>query len=308
MRYSLGSRFRGTIIGAFIGESLASINEQESVNWGEIALLGAESLISSRSQLNLDDWIERQQTEFPNLDITDSVSLKAIIATLPVALFLHENTVKLRQNLRKAIIIWDNDLVVRDGTLAVGYAIAQSLREKLDIKTLIPQTIDFIGETPTPLPQTLLKVNKLLLQGAGLERVQESLSREEKLSKAVAMAFYCFLSTLEDFRLSILRATDKSDGLSPATGAITGALSGAYNSLTSIPVSWQMKLSSANSATLRLSNRKQMIELADGLVAVWSGAYDLAPYPEDLQQPGCAMSDKQGTLCVSASPRVIRLR
>ncbi|MGI2905196.1 ADP-ribosylglycohydrolase family protein [Tolypothrix sp. VBCCA 56010] len=305
MRYSLESRFRGTIIGAFLGD-LASGSKEQPKNWHEIALLGVESLITT-SQLNLDDWICRQQVQFPHLDTSDGVSLKAIIATLPVALFYFDNTVKLRQNLSQAIAIWDRDLVVRDATLAVGYAIARSLTEKLDIKTLIPQTIDFIGETPTVLPQALLKVNNLLLQGAGLERVQGALSREEKLSKAVAMAFYCFLSTLEDFRLSILRATDNSDALS-ATGAITGALSGAYNSLTGIPVSWQMKLSSANSATSRLSNRKQMIELADGLVAVWSGAYDLAPYPKDLQQEGHAMSDKQGTLCVSAAPRVIRLR
>jgi hypothetical protein len=306
MRYSLESRFRGTIIGAFIGD-LASGSKEQPKNWHEIALLGVESLIL-RSQLNLDDWIQRQQKQFPHKDISDDVSLKAIIATLPVALFYFDNTVKLRQNLSQAIAIWDRDLIVRDGTLAVGYAIAQCLTEKLDIKTLIPQTIDFIGETPTALPQTLLKVNNLLLQGAGLERVQGSLSREEKLSKAIAMAFYCFMSTLEDFRLSILRATDNSNAFSPATGAITGALSGAYNSLTSIPVSWQMKLPAPNSATSRLSNCKQMIELADALVAVWSGAYDLTPYPLYLQQEGCAMSEKQSTLCVSAAPRVIRLR
>ncbi len=306
MRYSLESRFRGTIIGAFLG-GLASGSKEQPKIWHEIALLGMESLITT-SQLNLDDWIQRQQREFPHLDTRDGVSLKAIIATLPVTLFYFDDTVKLRQNLIWAIAIWDRDLVVRDGTLAVSYAIAKSLTEKLDIKTLIPQTIDFIGETPTYLPQILLKVNSLLLEGAGLERVQRSLSQEEKLSKAVAMALYCFMSTLEDFRLSILRANDKSDALSPATGAITGALSGAYNSLTSIPVSWQMKLSPPNSATSRLSNRKQMIELADALVAVWSGAYDLTPYAEDLHQEGYAMSDKQGTLCVSAAPRVIRLR
>jgi hypothetical protein len=306
MRYSLKSRFRGTIIGAFIG-GLGSGSKEQPQNWHEIALLGVESLITT-SQLNLDDWIERQQREFPHLDTRDGVSLKAIIATLPVTLFYFDDPVKLRQNLICAIAMWERDLVVRDGTLAVSYAIAKSLTEKLDIKTLIPQTIDFIGETATDLPQTLLKVNNLLLEGAGLERVQGSLSREEKLSKAVAMAFYCFMSTLEDFRLSILRATDNSDALSPATGAITGALSGAYNSLTSIPVSWQMKLSSANLATSRLSTALQMIELADALVAVWSGAYDLTPDAEDLQQEGYAMSDKQGTLCVSAAPRVIRLR
>ncbi|MCV3213073.1 ADP-ribosylglycohydrolase family protein [Plectonema radiosum NIES-515] len=296
MRYSLESRFRGTIIGAFLGD-LASGSQEQPKNWHEIALLGAASLITT-SQLNLDDWNQRQESEFPDLDTSSCVCLKAIIATLPVALFYFDNTVKLRQNLICAIAIWDRDLVVRDGTLAVGYAIAQSLTEKLDRKTLIPQTIDFIGETSTSLPQALLKVNNLLIQGAGLERVQGSLSREEKLSKAVAMAFYCFMSTLEDFRLSILRATDNNDALH--TGAITGALSGAYNSLTSIPVSWQMKLSPPNSGTSRQSNRKQMIELADALVAVWSGAYDLTPYSKDLQQ--------EGTLCVSAAPRVIRLR
>ncbi len=306
MRYSLASRFRGTIIGALLGD-LASGGAEQPINSGKIAVLGAESLISL-SRLDLDDWIRRQQTEFPDLDTSDGVSLKAIIATLPLALFFHENQVKLRQNLLDVVKIWSDDLVVRDGTLAVGYAIAQSLTEKLNPLTLIPQTIDFIGETPTFLPQSLLKVNNLLAQGAGLETARAELNREEKLSNAVAMGFYCFLSTLEDFRLSILRATDNSDSLSQATCAITGALSGAYNSTAGIPVTWQVNLSQANSVTSRQTSFKEMVKLADALVSVWSGAYGLAPDPDDFQEQGSAISDKQATLCVYAAPRVIRLR
>lgn len=284
MRYSLASRFRGTIIGALLGD-LASSSGKQPVNSGEMAVMGIESLISL-SRLDLDDWIARQQREFPDLGKSDRLP-EIIIATLPVALFFHENTVKLRENLISAIAIWSDSPVVRDGTLAVGYVLAKSLTEKLDPKTLIAETISFIGSTPTSLAQALLKVNELLIQGAELERVQAELSQFEKPSQAIAIAFYCFLSTLEDFRLSMRGRFNSSPHLR-ATSAITGALSGAYNSTSGIPVTW----------LLGLKNSKQIIELSDRLVAVWSGAYN-APDAENLQQESAI---------VYYSPRVIKSR
>lgn len=284
MRYSLASRFRGTIIGALLGD-LGSSSGDMPVNSGEIAVLGIESLISL-SRLDLDDWVARQQKEFPDLGKSSRLS-EAIIASLPVTLFFHENTVKLRENLISAIAIWSDSPVVRDGTLAVGYALAKSLTEKLDSKTLIAETISFIGSTPTSLPQALLKVNELLIQGAELEKVQAELSQLEKHSQAIAIAFYCFLSTLEDFRLSMRLRFNSSPDLR-ATSAITGALSGAYNSTSGIPVTW----------LLGLKNSKQIIELSDRLAAVWSGAL-YAPDAENLQQESAI---------VYYSPRVIKSR
>jgi len=263
-------------------------------------------------RLDLDDWIGRQQQESPHLLETDDISIKIIISTLPVALFFHENPIKLRQNLLRVLKIWDDDPVVRDGTLAVGYAIALALTEKLDPLTLIPQTVSFLGETPTSIPKKLLRVQNLLQQGAGLSRAQAEFAKKEKLSNTIAMAFYCFLSTLEDFRLAVLQAThngntkvqDATPIISQATGAITGALSGAYNGTGGIPVNWQVLLLQRNSPAWGLTNFSQMLELTDAFVAVWSGVYDLALNPTELTEEECEMA----LLSVYAAPRVIRSR
>ncbi|WP_343217830.1 ADP-ribosylglycohydrolase family protein [Halotia branconii] len=277
----------------------------------EIAILGAESLIAL-GKLNLDDWLERQLKKSPHLDTPDSVSPQAILAAIPVALFFHENKIKLRQNLLHLLKIWQDDPIVRDVTLALGYAIAQSLVEQLEPRTLIPQTIAFIGETETSVPQQLLKVNNLLKQGAGLEKVQAELNREIEWSHAIGMTFYCFLSTSEDFRLTVLRAISNNDIQkqdswslrSQTIAAMTGALSGAYNSIMGIPVKWQVRLSPEREIT----SFSQMLELADALVGMWSGVYALDLSANKTQEDESIMSDAQATLCIYAAPRVIRSR
>lgn len=314
MRYTPVSRFRGTLLGAFLGGSLASggkIQSQSCLDLGRMAILGTESLIAL-GKLDLDDWIARQQQKSLHLAATDDISIEIIIATLPVALFFHENPIKLRQNLLRVLKIWEDDPVVRDGTLAVGYAISLALTEKLNPLTLIPQTISFIGETTTSIPEKLLTVQNLLEKGAGLSRVQVEFAREKKLSNTIAIAIYCFLSTLEDFRLAVLRAThngnsqvqDATSLSSQATGAITGALSGAYNGMGGIPVNWQVLLLQKNSPAWELSSFSEMLELTDAFVAVWSGVYNLALNSRELTDEGC----KVDLLSVYAAPRVIRSR
>ncbi|WP_414518637.1 ADP-ribosylglycohydrolase family protein [Nostoc sp. PCC 9305] len=314
MRYSPISRFKGTLLGALLGGSLApggKVQFESSLDLGRMAVLGIQSLIAL-GRLDLDDWIERQQEESPHLVATDDISIKTIIATLPVALFFHENPIKLRQNLLRVLKIWENDPVVRDGTLAVGYAIALALTEKLDPLTLIPQTISFIGETPTSIPKKLLRVQNLLEQGAGLSTTQAEFAKEEKLSNIIAMAFYCFLSTLEDFRLTLLQATHNDNPQvqdatllsSQAIGAITGALSGAYNGTGGIPVNWQVLLLQSNSPVWGLTSFSQMLELTDAFVGVWSGVYNLTLNPKELTEEECEVAP----LSVYAAPRVIRSR
>ncbi|MDZ7952354.1 ADP-ribosylglycohydrolase family protein [Nostoc sp. DedQUE09] len=314
MRYSPISRFKGTLLGAFLGGSLApgsKVQFERSLDLGRMAVLGIQSLIAL-GRLDLDDWIERQQEESPHLVATDDISIRIIIATLPVALFFHENPIKLRQNLLRVLKIWEADPVVRDGTLAVGYAIALALTEKLDPLTLIPQTISFIGETPTTIPKKLLRVQNLLEQGAGLSTAQAEFAKEEKLSNTIAMAFYCFLSTLEDFRLTVLQATYNDNSpvqdatllSSQATGAIAGALSGAYNGTGGIPVNWQVLLLRSNSPVWGLTSFSQVLELTDAFVGVWSGVYNLTLNPKELTEEGCEVA----LLSVYAAPRVIRSR
>ncbi|MDB9540087.1 ADP-ribosylglycohydrolase family protein [Anabaenopsis tanganyikae CS-531] len=309
MRYPLINRFKGTLLGALLGQVLAQDAQNYlSCDVSEILLLGTKNLIEL-GKLDLDNWPDQHPTEPPDLNCTDSLLLRAIIATLPVALFFHDHSTHLRQNLLEMLPIWGGEPVVRDGTLAVGYTIAKSLTEKLDPQTLIPEIISFIGDTSTLLPDKLIKLNNLSEQAVGLETVQAEFSREDDAIHAIVMAFYCFLSTLEDLQLAVLRATHKDNTREGETGnlhlqtisIITGALSGAYNSTLGIPVKWHGLLSPDNS-------RSPVVELADVLVAVWSGVYDPAVHFNEYPGEGCVRHEEQTALCVFASPRVIQSR
>jgi ADP-ribosylglycohydrolase len=303
MRYSLINRVRGAFLGAFIGENLA---RQNPGNLGKMAILGSESLIALGS-LDVDDWLKRYQQASVELETSNIAWGEIILATLPVAIFYHEDSIKLKHNLQQVLQIWKTEPILQDAALVIGYAIAQSLTEKLHPLTLIPQTISFLEETTTSIPQNLLKVNSLLQQGARLEQVRAELSKQEELSNNIALAFYYFLSTLEDFRLTVLRATHQENDRqrehfslkSQSLSAITGVLSGAYNSTAGIPVNWQVLFSGTKQAWGN-SNFTQILELADALVAVWAGVYNFDPEKSVLSD--------LALLPIFAAPRVIRPR
>ncbi len=309
MRYSLVSRIRGTILGALIGEILAleggQMQKLAPSYWHKMTILGAESLIEL-GRFDLDDWRKRQQQSEIIIENNTHASLQVVLSALPVTLFFHEHTIKLRQNLLNVIKIWHGNRVIEDWTLAVGYAIAQSFTEKLTPVTLIPQIIGFLGETPTPVPQILLKLHNLLEKQVGLEIIQAEFCTEEKLSYNLAIAFYCFLSSLEDFRLSVSRAT-QVNSRSVYMNAITAALSGAYNATTGIPVSWRFLLAKNSPAQWQTTDLPQMVKLADILVATWSGVYHSSLDQGEVRAEW-PITLSYASLEAIAAPRVIRLR
>ncbi|MDF0551553.1 ADP-ribosylglycohydrolase family protein [Kamptonema sp. UHCC 0994] len=250
---------------------------------------------------------------------------EAAIATLPVAMFFHENKAKLREKLEQVAGVWqtpsqvEQDLAV--GTLGVGYAIARALKEKLNPSTLISETLTYLG-VDTPLGNLLVQVQILLEQNASLEAAQTQLYKSAVVKHKpevpqrsldlkfvspsffvpIAIAFYCFLSTPENLRLAVIRAARM--GVEPQlTCSLVGALSGAYNSAVGIPVEWRVALGT-NSEGSEISRRSPLIwgtvsigeimELAANLLAVWSGAYHSSVYSASPQPP------------VVAAPYVIR--
>ncbi len=297
MRYSLLSRFRGCLIGAILGGIHGSRESEELDIWGRIVVLGAESLIEL-GRFDLGNWRQRFYSEFPNLNMNYSTQ-GALIVSLPVSLFYHENEIILRQHLLSLAKIWYDEPVSRDGALAIGYAIAQSLQEKLNPFTLIPKTIAFLGKSPSRLVEELAQVQILLQQGSGLERAVQMHRRQAQPSSSIALAFYCFLSNLEDWRLSTLRAA-RTGEQSQITTIITGALSGAYNSTSGIPAPLRTVLSLSGTEPLTawgMTTPAQMLELSDNLLAIWSGVYDQAQQSNVLT-PVAAI----------AAPQVMRAR
>ena len=315
MRYSLLSRFRGALLGSFVGDVLVRAGCQNRVlgrvslappqpeetptnqtlsEWSQLATCGAESLIRC-GRLNVEDWwLLFGKTPSSLLLKSVTSSSEAAVATLPIALFFHDDEVKLRQQLLACSQLWQHQPEVLDGVWVVAYAIALALTEKLDIASLIPRTLAYLGTSRSPLVQQLERVQTLLEEGAGLEKTltqlrQDARSRGEPLVSSytpIALAFYCFLSTPEDFRLCVNRAAIAYQP--QITAALTGALAGVYNSSIGIPVSWRL-------AASRMSSGRQRLQQAERLLETWAGVYDISALA-------------QGQLLAVAAPRVIQPR
>lgn len=307
MHYSVASRFRGTLVGALLGQSLAFTPTEEALIWSKVAVKGIESLLKTGGELDSDEWDKFQQ-QIWNSEISNDLKLaNLILATLPIALFFHENNIILRKNLLLAIKSHNHPLV-RDGVLAVCYLIAQLLNENINQQinqnTLVSEINSFIGETKTDLPRKLQQVNNLLTENAGLAELQNCLDKENNISNTIAIAFYCFATSTEDFRLTCLRAKQNKYN-SQICGAIAGAMSGAYNSMAGIPITWHLRLDEAELAQRGLTSFSQMVKLADALMAVWSGAYQVLPQFVEKKE---ADTDLISPLEAIAAPYIIRLR
>ena len=282
MRYPLTNRFRGALLGALIGENLAVSGEKTKsacdIWWYEIIVSSIQSLLEIGS-FDLEHWSDRVRQKWYSCKPGNSILNAAIIATLPVTLFFHEDKLKLRDNLLKALRIWDNP-EVRDAALAVNYVVGQSFHEKLSWEKIIPQTVDFIGNTSTKLPQKLLQIDNSIADIVLSEDLEAESEEGLKFITAVQLGFYYFISSPEDFRLCILRTSHN-----PYCGAeiISGILSGTYNGTLGIPVNWQITQSNLNMVPSPLTSSFQMLELADALVAVWSGVYELGLHPSILE-------------------------
>ena len=306
MQYSLLGRFRGGLLGSLLGEILASSTENSGVfgngldlkninilydrnqenssnisqetiaNWSQIANSSIESLIRCGT-LDVEDWLEEAGKVNPSLLYLKGKanSHEAALATLPIALFFHDNPVGLQQKLKESAEIWLSDKEDVAGVYAVGFAIALALTENININTLIPQILSQLKSSQTPLAQQLEEVQTLLEQRADLEttlfqlrRLQSNQNKQKNCpNTSIALAFYCFLNNPEDFRISVTRAI--RSGYQPKmTAAIAGILSGVYNSMVGIPVGWRV-------AAQRNKIWQKRQQLASRLLAVWSGVWDI---------------------------------
>lgn len=282
MRYPLIDRFRGALLGALIGEFLSLNNARELTNyiwWEELIVSSGQSLIEL-GRFDIEHWGTQVRKKWHNCDPSNSIVTAAVIATLPVMLFFHENTVKLRNNLLTTLDIWGNDPEVRDAVLAVSHVVARSLNDNVCWQTLIPQTIDFVGDTPTKLPQNLLQIDRLISNAASGGKIDTESNLELSAITAIELALYYFISSPEDFRLCMLRA-HRHPCL--GVGIISGILSGTYNSRSGISVNWQIGQSNLKITPSSLTNCSQMLELADALVTMWSGVYELNSYPSKFK-------------------------
>lgn len=270
--HSLINKFRGAWLGGYVGAAKAQQRYADKpLVAGKIAELGAQSLVKV-GYLDLAAWQEQIKMNDPALlNLAGSLLMpEAIWATLPVMLFYHEQPRKLAPVLLSALKFWLHPQESPTPGLALGEAIALLLRKNPRPQAIIEQTeLEKIFGLPIKFWANL----------PCLELALKEITRHTPPNYVpIAIACYCFLSTPEDFSLSIRRAV-----LTPqpeVTTVLVGILSGAYNGLRGMPLSWYDEtLDLAGSSSKDLSRNlvsdrfNQLNQLLDQLFAVWAGHY-----------------------------------
>ncbi len=140
-----------------------------------------------------------------------------------------------------ARITHDNPEAVA-GSLAVAYAVARAARGDLKPASLIGDTAAFIGDSR--VAERLEMAERFLRQGMESEEALARLGTGGYVVETVASAFFSFLRSPDDLEDTLSRAV--GGGLdTDTTGAVAGAISGAFNGLSSIPERWRRGVEAA---------------------------------------------------------------
>ncbi len=216
--------------------------------------------------------------ELPNTFVGKSAGELAI-ATLPIALFYHDNLTQQRHYLAATVAAWGGDERISDAVIVFGYAIAQTIKEQLTPSQFIAQILTYLhvslpesASRSADLISSLESLKRLIADGSGLQSAIAvfQLDAETKLiSVEIAIALYCFLQTPDSMFLAVVRAVRL--GVKPdIVGALVGALTGAYTSDVGIPAEWHCALKAPFAAS---KFPQQVQRLSAHLVSAWSGVY-----------------------------------
>lgn len=198
-----------------------------------------------------------------------------LLALLPVALFYHDDPIRLAQASQSLFLAlrreWPASISVTGNRIqtesngnplaaawvSFALALAQICQGNRELLTLIPQvlaTFPVIAPRVVDDPQAMAQAEEFLqiaqrglTQGVGLAAVVSTLlepAPEMTIAPSVALALYCFLSAPWDFRWAVVRSLQATRLLAPIGQtapmpgwvALTGALAGCYHGGYSLPL------------------------------------------------------------------------
>ena len=153
----------------------------------------------------------------------------------PVGLFDCRRFDRLRKDVQTAGAITHRNPEALAGGLAVAYAVACLANGSAQPAELIEETGTFVGECE--VSRNLQRAHNLLQSDTPAADALAALGTSGYVVHTVASAFYCFVSTPDNFKQSVINAVMGGRD-TDTTAAVTGALSGAHNGWQGIPSRW----------------------------------------------------------------------
>lgn len=160
----------------------------------------------------------------------------------PIGLLNFDNLEKLSRDAGNDAIITHNNHEAVTGSVAVAFAISLLVKGSIDIRELIPETVDLIH--PSAVLLRLEMAQKLFEQGVGPDDALLDLGTRGYVVETVASAFFCFISAADSFETAVYHAI-RGGNDTDTTAAITGALSGAHLGFEAIPLKWREEVEDA---------------------------------------------------------------
>ena len=289
MKHLLLSRFQGGLIGGNIiyltPQHLAP--NPLAVETTPLLISGISSLICCGG-FKEDDWVQQTFTTTKN-------SEQAMLAMLPLMLFFHDDRPKLREIIVNLSHRWALDWETCSSTIAIAYIISRSISETSSSRELLTELLDETTNLHPLLFQQLSTIDRLLEDSSSLHQISQKLSlTAHPTITPTTLAIYCHLSTPTDFSLAIRRA-HQAQQQPEFTCALTGILSGVHNSSTGIPLN----------GLLATRDRQQYLGLAESLLSLWAGVYQL----ESVSSVHLLPPSSQAMLTLPvAAPKVMQRR
>ena len=235
--------------------------------WGGI--IGQSSLLnlvaSPQGNLFTQPWLKRRgqiaqmllESELDNSSSEQSLEEvdpdshlqhdSCLLSLLPLIIFDRERPNFGSENLHKCNLKSAN--LVRDSydnsnVLLWSYLLTTVFNHKTDLLTAkITEEAIFNHSLvePSPVAKKIRLVETAIKGGITFEELKTRLVGEpDHESTAIALSWYCFISTPYDSKLSIRRAALVEPNLAWLTTALTGTLSGTYNGMARISVNWRI--------------------------------------------------------------------
>lgn len=236
MSYSLLDRFRGAWLGAVIGRQLSDRNRQKKYH----DTLRDRQLWFEWSTEEIVSPIQKPRAiAFPeNCDFEGNYRASTLaLWLLPIILYHHDDWFGLSNFLR--LRKEPQFLEEIDNVLVWCYTIRLALRGELFSPGLSQRGILKTQVEQKASIEWIEKVEMFCLQG--FDSTQLIAQLRSMKNHEIPLALFCFSNNPQDFWLTTQQALSL-EGQAANVTALSAALSGAYNGMTSIPVNWRISL------------------------------------------------------------------
>lgn len=303
MHDSLLYRFRGALLGAWLGEQIAdgALSPPRLIDGDQATSPLIQPLLHQTARLAQIESIPRPQAKATDHPIAP------IILTLPIALFYHDQPQVLQQAIQQHLP--DTQPISSAWAIVLGQTLSLILRERLQVDPWLGSMLHWIDELADPtLMGQLQQVQHWLDQSTSLTTIAQWTQQpgtNSDPSLPILQALYSFLSTPNSFWLTLQRL-QQFPIFTPSSGLIAGFLSGAYNGVTNIPQVWRQQSGASSDKSFHVEpafsqhpvTEADLFDTADRLLAAWSGVDLCADWqPQELHHRH-----------IIAAPRVLRLR